>query len=433
MPKRAELVKKWEQAKGRVAIGGINDPYVKENMAQLLENQERKDWNGNDLFNEASQAANTQVSLASLGYSFPGGSQDADSWKFRPIALALVRRTFPDLFANKTVPVQAMSTPVGLAYALRVVYADGNNNEAAWDLVDYYGGFTGATPGASAALSQEANGIYDSSAGGASTSAAEAWALDPDAAAGSYPQLKMRLDKVSIDAETRKLGASFSLESAQDIKAMHDIDIEREMVNVLQYESLAELDREIIYEMKKASIDTANGGESIGTINCSGTASLDGRWSAEKYAGVVASIVNQANRIALKTRRGAGNFVVVSPSVATVLQASGHPFTQLTAQTNATSTVAEVGKLNQQLTVYRDVYARSDYALVGYKGNGISDGGIIFSPYIMGLTSKAIEPTDFSPRIGVMSRYAITRSLLGSGRYYRLLHYSNVSSIVPGA
>ena len=430
---RAELVRKWESAKGRVAIKDIADPYVKENLAQLLENQERKDWSGKDLFTEASQAANNQVSLASLGYTFPAGTQDADSWKFRPIALALVRRTFPDLFANKVVPVQAMSTPVGLAYALRMVYADGNNVEAAWDSVDYYGSFTGSTPGASAALAQPADGIYDTSGTGANVSAAEAWQLDPAATAGTFPQLKMRLDKVSIDAETRKLGASFSLESAQDVKAMHDIDIEREMVNVLQYESLAELDRQLLYKMKTAAIDATKGGESIGVINCSGTASLDGRWSAEKYANVVASIVNQANRIAYTTRRGAGNFVIVSPSVATVLQASGHPFTQLTSQVNATTTVAEIGKLNGTLAIYRDVYARTDYALVGYKGPGISDGGVIFSPYIMGLTSKAIEPTDFSPRIGVMARYAITDTLLGAGRYYRLIPYSNVASIVPGA
>ena len=427
---REALVKKWEDAKGKVSIKEIQDQYLKENIAVLLENQERKDWNGRDIFLEASQAANTTVSLSQLGYTFPAGTQDPDAYRFRPVALALVRRTFPELFANKVVGVQAMSTPVGLAYALRVVYNDGNNQEAAWDSVDYYGGYTGSTPQASAALdSSSGSGIYDTSATGAVLSAAEAFQLGT---ANTYPQLKMRIDKVSIEAATRKLAASFSLESAQDIKAMHDIDIEREMLNVIQYESIAEMDRELLYRMKKASIDTSIGGEAISTINCSGTAALDGRWSQERYANIVAAIINQANRIAIKTRRGPGNFVVVSPQMATVLQASGHPFTRLHSAANATTTVAEIGMLNDSLTVYRDVYAKTDYALVGFKGPGISDCGIIFSPYIMGLTSKAIDPTDFSPRIGVMARYAITDTLLGSGRYYRLLPFSNVGTIIAG-
>ncbi len=429
---RQDLIKKWEDAKGRVSIRNIEDQYLRENMAIMLENQERKDWNGKDLFNEASQAANSSNSLSTLGYY--NGVQDNEAYRFRPVALALVRRVFPDLFANKVVGVQAMSTPVGLAFALRFVYGDGSNIEAAWQNVDYYGGYTGTTPGASAALdSSSGTGIYDTSAAGAGISAAESWVLDPGTAAGKYPQLKLKLDKVSIDALTRKLAASFSLESAQDIKAMHDIDIEREMLNVLQYEVLGELDRELVYRMKKAAINTANGGASIGVINCSGTTALDGRWSQERYAGIVAAIMHQANQIALATQRGPGNFVCVSPAIATVIQASGHPFSRLVSNVNSTTTSSEIGKINDQLTVYRDLYARNDYALVGYKGNGISDAGVIFSPYMMGLTSKAVDPTDFSPRIGVMSRYAITDTLLGSGRYYRLLGFTNVSSIIASA
>jgi hypothetical protein len=142
-----------------------------------------------------------------------------------------------------------------------------------------------------------------------------------------------------------------------------------------------------------------------------------------------------SNIVAVKTRRGAGNFAVVSPSMATILQASGHPFTRLHSAANASTTLAEIGVLNDTITVYRDVYARGpyDYALVGFKGNGISDAGIVFSPYIMGLTSKAVDPYDFSPRIGVLSRYAITDSLLGAGRYFRLVAFSNVNQILATA
>jgi hypothetical protein len=150
--------------------------------------------------------------------------------------------------------------------------------------------------------------------------------------------------------------------------------------------------------------------------------------------GVVANILHQANVIAIKTRRGPGNFVVVSPSIATALQGAGHPFVQYTANVTATNTIlAPIGKLNGTLDVYRDAYARTDYALVGYKGPGISDVGIIFSPYIMGLTNRAVDPTDFSPRIGVMARYAITDNLLGSGRYYRLIPFINVNQLIATA
>lgn len=429
MLSREEMVAKWEQAKGKISIASIQDQYLRENLALLLENQEHKDWNGRDIFLETSQASTNTTNLATLGYSYPAGTQDNDSWRFRPVALALVRRTFPELFANKVVGVQAMSTPVGLAYALRTVYVDSNapSIEAAWDYVPEFGGYTGSTPGASAALDTTYAG-YDNTGTGAVTSAAETWQIG-----GTYPQIKMRIDKVSIEAATRKLAASFSLESAQDIKAMHDIDVEREMLNVIQYESIAELDRELLYRMKVASVNTAQGGAVISSINCSGTSALDGRWSQERYANIVTAIINQTNVIAIKTRRGPGNFAIVSPQIATCLQASGHPFTRLHSAVNATTTVAEIGMLNDSITVYRDVYAKTDYALVGFKGSGISDCGIIFSPYIMGLTSKAIDPTDFSPRIGVMARYAITDTLLGSGRYYRLLPFTNVSQIIAGA
>jgi hypothetical protein len=438
---RAQLVEKWDAAKGRISTKDISDPYVKENMAIILENQERKDWNGKELFQEAGNANTNITGLNALGYTFPAGTQDADSWKFRPIAMALFRRVFPDLFANKCCGVQAMNTPVGLAFALRMIYGDGSDNsgtqgtgigEAAWDYLPEYTGYSGSSAGASAALDTPSAtyGLYDASATGALTSAAEAWLLGTN-----YPQLKMRLDKVTIEAESRKLGASFSLESAQDIKAMQDIDIEREMLNVLQYEVLAELDRELLYRMKKASIDTSKGGELLTLINCSGTSALDGRWSQERYANIVAAIINMTNKIAVKTRRGAGNFCVASPSLCTILQASGHPFTRLHSGANASTTLAEIGVLNDTITVYRDVYARGpyEYAMAGFKGNGISDAGIIFSPYIMGLTSKAIDPYDFSPRIGVLSRYAITDSLLGSGRYYRTVALSNVNQILATA
>ena len=403
---RTDLVKKWEGAKGKMTIGGIADEYVKENLAVLLENQSSSKIR--DLVKESNN----------FDISTPNSEATG---QFKPIALALVRRIFPELFANKCVGVQAMNGPVGVAYALRFMYmnADGTSsgNEAGFDVVDKYSGFTGSISGTS--------GTADTGVGVAA-STAEGWNMQPTTTP-NYPQLGLQLNQTPVAALTRKLGASYSLESAQDIKAMHNIDIEREMVNVLQYEILAELDREIVGRLKTTAVNTANGGAAATAFDVSAS---DGRWSQERYSNVTNAIVGVSNNIAISTRRGAGNFVVVSPRVATAIQASGPQFTRNNAVVNPTGIMTDVGSINGGITVYRDSYATSDYALVGFKGPGIYDAGLIYSPYVMGLFARAINPTDFSPRVGVMSRYAITDNLLGSGRYYRLINFSNLSSVL---
>ena len=451
------LVRKWESAKGPMSIKDIEDRDIKQNLAQLLENQETKDFSGQSMFSEAGPDAN--VNTANLDTAFnsgpvpdPNGEGPSNwkggDWRFRPVALALMRRTFPDLFANKIVGVQAMSTPVGLSYALRFTYgADGTGNEAAWDSVPTHGGYSGQ-PGEESDLealvagtSATDSGVYGTSGTGLLTSAVEALQI-PDSRTecltgtcdeDPMKQLGLRIDQQAIEAKTRKLAASFSLEAAQDIKAMHGIDIEREMVNVLQYEITAELDRELLTSVKRASLNTATGGKAISVIDVGDAGVVDGRWSGEKYMNIIAAIINQANMIAISTRRGPGNFVVVSPSIASALQAAGHQFVNYAQNVNPTTTMAAIGKLNGTIEVYRDQYATTDYALVGYKGPGVSDAGVIFSPYIMGLQNRAVSPDDFSPRVGVMSRYAITDSLLGAGRYYRLIPFGNVQTMIPGA
>lgn len=446
------LVKKWEAKKGAMSIKNIADKGIRANMAQLLENVESRDFRGNSLFTEASDGGITTAGLDAATNSGPESGQGIGvpynangDWRFRPVALALMRRTFPDLFANKIVGVQALSTPVGLAYALRFTYdKDGTGPEAAWDVVPEYAGYSG-NPGTSATLATfgtSASPVLGTSATGVTTSAGEKkqiadgrWgehASDTD----EWNQLGLRMDQQAIEAKTRKLAASFSLESAQDLKAMHGLDVEREMVNILQYQITADLDRELLSRIKKVATDTTKGGVIIPTIDIgdsSSSSDLLGRWNGERYMTIVAAIINQANMIAVSTRRGPGNFVVVSPDIATALQSAGHQFVQYTQTVNATQTMAAIGKLNGTIEVYRDQYARSSYALVGYKGNGISDAGVIFSPYIMGLENRAISQDDFAPRVGVMSRYAITDTLLGAGRYYRLLTFTGVSGLIPGA
>lgn len=413
-----DLVKYWEEVPGKMSTKDIQDKYIKENLSILLNNQKQKDLKKEMVFETNSgHITNTQAT-----------TNDTTAGAFQPISLALVRRTFPELFANKVVGVQAMAGPVGLAYALRFLYKDsGNGNateiEAAFNEVDKFSGFTGSISGTS--------GTVDAGTG-VSTADGEAMQIGGTLTDGQMPELSLRIDQTAVTAKTRKLAASFSLEAAQDIKAMHGVDIEREMVNVLQYEIQAELDREMVKSIR--GVATAGG-----SINVSGGVNpgVDGRWSQEKFSNVITSIIKQANDIAISTRRGPGNFVIVSTRLATALQAAGPVFSRNEANVNPTGTMTEIGTLNGNITVYHDTYhpvatgVAADTALVGYKGPGISDAGIIYSPYIMGLMNRAIHPDDFSPRVGVMSRYAITNNLLGAERYYRELKIDNLDTLIP--
>ena len=424
---RKAAYSKWMQMPGKLSVAGLGEESLRQTMSVLLENQERLDAR------ELNEDQSTTVNF---------GSNAGDGARFSPIALALVRRVFPDLFAHKVIGVHALNSPVGFAYALRYAYDvagippgstfNGGSDiyEAGFKMLNAYSGYTGSTPG-SALTSAAQNGLYDftSSAtvgqfgAGAVTSAAELWKVGT-----TMPNMKLFLDKVAIQANSRKLGAAFSLESAQDLKSMQGIEIEKEMLNILNYEVAAELDREILGRMMQTALNTANGGAAASLFDAS---SSDGRWSQEKFATLVNAIIGKANEIATATFRGAGNFVIVSPRVATALQAAGPQFTQNTADVGASTTVCEIGKLNGTITVYRDAYATQDYALVGYKGPTISDTGLIYSPYITGLFNRTIRPDDFGVNVGVMSRYAITDSLLGSGRYYRAIRVTNLNTLIP--
>lgn len=411
-----KLVEKWSNTEklGDFSIASL-DENLKESMAQLLENV------------VSQKSVTRQINEASFANSTTSVGELGTNAAYKPISLALMRRTMPVVFAQKAVGFQPMKTPVGLAYALRVIYnhLDGTNApEAVWDQIPSYSGFTGSTSGASATYLTSASGT------GVDTSVGEAWAIGTD-----YPQLKVILEQVAIIAKTRKLAASFSLETAQDISAMHNIDIQRELTRVLQAEVIAEMDRELIAKLRTTAV-TGTGGAAAKVLDfnaTSGTSYIDGRWSQEQISSLVTSIIHQASVIATTTRRGAGNFAVVSAGVATALQAARPSFQGVAAKVNPTRAgVAEIGTLNGDITIYRDQYATDEYALVGYKGEGQNDCGIILSPYLMNVVNTGQDPNTFAPRIGVMSRYAITDSLLGSGRYYRLITYNNISKVVAG-
>lgn len=424
---KMKCLAKWMNKPGKLSVASIPNEELRTNLAVLLENQEN--YNPEMLNEDSTSTSNF-------------GSNGGDGARWSPISLALVRRSYYEAFAHKVVGFQAMTGPVGLAYALRKIYdipgmpgsstfsGGSDAYEAAFRALNTYSGYTGSNA-QSAYASSAVDGWYNFSSSatagkfgtGAVLSAAEAWKVGT-----TMPQLRLFMDKVAIEAKTRKLAASFSLEAAQDLKAMQNLDIEREMLEILSVEIPGERDREIIGRMIQAALNSDNGGAA--TVATLSADTSDGRWSQEKFANITNAIVKLSNDIATLTLRGAGNFVIVSPRVATALQSSGPQFTAISVDVNASTTVAEIGKINNNIIVYRDNLAPVDYALVGYKGSTISDTGIIVSDYITSLTNRAVRPDDFGVNIGVMSRYAITDSLLGSGRYYRILKILNLDKVI---
>jgi hypothetical protein len=256
---------------------------------------------------------------------------------------------------------------------------------------------------------------------------------DETDSSGRFNEVGIEFSKKLIEAVSRQLGASFSLQSMQDIKALHEIDLKMEVVEVLQYETTAELDRELLGALKTTSVTTGDevGGGDVLVVDIADAigANPDNR---QITAVVINAIMLAANTVAKKTRRGRANFVVVAPAVASIIQSATPYFTANVAKVDpgvvlsgAEST--EIGKINNQITVYLDQFATTDYALVGYKGaNRVSDSGVIFSPYTMNVIQEAVAQENFQPRVGVMSRYAITTNLLDAGRYYRSIFFANL-------
>ena len=220
-----------------------------------------------------------------------------------------------------------------------------------------------------------------------------------------------------------------SLESAEDIKRMQGVEMMTEMVNVLQYEMTAEIDRETIARCKSLCKPIfCKAGQKTDVDN-----GMIGRWSQERYSRIVGLIMKTANDIATATRRSAANIAVVSPDMASVLQQAAPFFNKVTSDVNGSTATPEIGTLNGAIKVYRDNYAvnyqgvDNGEVLLAYKGTGVSDCGVVFCPYVTGVVNQAIDPNDFSPRVGVMSRYAFANNMLGADNYYRLLKFDTAS------
>ena len=407
------LMEKWSPILEHADVPSIENNYKKSVIARLLENQEmsmiedRANANGN-FISEAAPVNN--VGAGNIG-------------SFDPVLISLVRRAMPNLIAYDVAGVQPMTGPTGLIFAMKAKYGTQGGTEALFGEAN--SGFSGTgtqevdPSGLAGVTDADTDGTIADETTTSTFGIGLATSVAEDLGRGTaFGEMAFTIEKSTVTAKTRALKAEYTMELAQDLKAVHGLDAESELANILSAEILAEINREMIRTIltkAKLGAQTANvalkGAFDVSTDS-------DGRWSAEKFKGLVTQIEREANQIAKDTRRGKGNFVIVSSDVASALAASG-----MLDYSPAMSTALNVddtgntfaGVLNGRLKVYVDPYAGTDYACVGYRGSNPYDAGMFYCPYVPLSMVKAVGENDFQPRIGFKTRYGmVTNPFVGS-------------------
>jgi hypothetical protein len=403
------IQKKWGAILEHADLPEIKDNYKKTVTAILLENQEKALAEERGMLNELAPA--NSIGDGSTGVA-----------KYDPILIGLVRRAMPNLMAYDICGVQPMTGPTGLIFAMRSVYGNtrivGTETEALFNEADTdfsSSSFTSAL----AADGTPKNGTHsgnDPTAGGYTTgrgmSTAQAEALG-DSSSNAFGQMGFSIDKTTVTAQSRALKAEYTLELAQDLKAVHGLDAESELSNILSQEIMFEINREVvrtIYTVAKAGSPAT---ATAGTFNLD--VDSNGRWSVERFKGLLFNIERDANHIGQDTRRGKGNFIVCSADVASALAMAG-----VLDYTPALSTNLNVddtgntfaGVLNGRFKVYVDPYSANlgsanQFYVVGYKGTSPYDAGIFYCPYVPLQMVRAVDPNSFQPKIGFKTRYGM--------------------------
>ena len=486
--KAERLLEKWSPVLDYTSnkVNAITDASTRLNTAILLENQEEwciKEANtaGGDggAFSSYSGSNLAQNAQGQTGY----GSNDtyaAGDARLPKILIPMIRRTFPELITNEIVGVQPMSGPVGLAFALRYKYnalnlkgealeqsnsgvapatgtqegvATANGNAATGGQKsgelghNYVGsGFTGQTTdvdGLTGGLGDAGEGdnfaanhwLSGGMAEGDKGFAATLSAFELDKAGDNAPTIELSFEKTAVEAGTRRLGARWSVELEQDLKNMNGIDVDAELTNAMSYEIQAEIDREMIIRMIQASI-TAGEGTGFSVYQ---PQSADARWMAERNRDFYQRLIIEANRIAVRNRRGAANFIVATPKVCAILEMLPE-FSWMTVDGNVNTQpvgVGKVGNVGGRFNVYRDTRTEAqynltvtnnssgtnqvEYALLGYKGPEYYDTGIIYCPYIPVMVQRSIDPNSFYPKVGMLTRYGVVDHLFGASNYYHVV------------
>jgi len=429
------LIEKWAPVLNEESAGTIADKHRKAVTAAVLENQEIA-LREEGMLTEAAPGNNTT---------------SAANWN--PVLIALVRRAMPNLMAYDIAGVQPMSGPTGLIFAMKSRYQGGStsNREALFNEAETkFSGDSSATHDSDNASGL--NGITDSNsdssidndrltsiaAGGMPTADAEALGSTGGSA---FNEMGFTIEKATVTAKSRALKAEYSLELAQDLKAIHGLDAETELANILSTEILAEINREVVRTLNsQAKTGALQSNTAInGIFNVQTDA--DGRWSVEKFKGLILQIEREANVIAKETRRGKGNFMVCSSDVASALAASGMLDYAPAMSTNLNvddtgNTFA--GVLNGRMRVYIDPYASTDYINVGYKGTNPYDAGVFYCPYVPLTMVRAVGEDTFQPKIGFKTRYGMASNpFVGStpadglasaksNQYYRIFRVDNI-------
>jgi len=440
------LMEKWAPVLNEESAGTIQDAHRKAVTAAVLENQEIALREEGML-----QEANNTTTVTASG---------AANWN--PVLIALVRRAMPNLMAYDICGVQPMSGPTGLIFAMKSRYqsalnkaGQANNTEALFnEAAVNYSGDSSATAQSSdpSGLSGVSDDVtVDSSIDTERDSSLPDATVDPYTTAEAealgvsggeqFAEMGFTIEKATVTAKSRALKAEYTLELAQDLKAIHGLDAETELANILSTEIMAEINREVVRTINsqaKTGATTTN--TAINGIFDVQT-DADGRWSVEKFKGLIMQIEREANQIAKDTRRGKGNFMICSSDVASALSASGMldyaPAMSTSLNVDDTGNTF-AGVLNGRMRVYIDPYATTDYCNVGYKGTNPYDAGLFYCPYVPLTMVRAVGEDTFQPKIGFKTRYGmVSNPFVGStpssglaaartNQYYRIFRVDNI-------
>ena len=433
------LMKKWAPVLNEESAPAIQDKHRKAVTAAILENQEKA------MKEERAQANGF---LSETPANVAGGVANWD-----PVLISLVRRSVPNMIAYDICGVQPMSGPTGLIFAMRSRYSTQAGTEALFNEADTtFSGDSSATHNTANGPSglygidsaaQDSNlddqRITGSSLSGGGMPTADGEALGTTSS--TFNEMGFSIEKATVTAKSRALKAEYSLELAQDLKAVHGLDAETELANILSTEILAEINRETVRtinsQAKTGALTTNTAVNGIFDLSTD----ADGRWSVEKFKGLIMQIERESNVIAKETRRGKGNLIICSSDVASALAAAGMldyaPAIQANLNVDDTGNTF-AGTLNGRTKVYIDPYATADYVTVGYKGANAYDAGLFYCPYVPLTMVRAVGENDFQPKIGFKTRYGmVSNPFVGSpasdglataktNQYYRIFRVDNI-------
>jgi hypothetical protein len=405
------LVEKWSPILEHDSFAAIKDSHRKAVTATILENTEKALLeSGDQQLAQSSLLMETPINASGsspAGFS-SGATATGPVAGYDPVLISLVRRAMPNLIAYDIAGVQPMTGPTGLIFAMRSKYANSTaqGTEAFYNEADTDFSGTGTHANALGAGSETTGTGMD-------TAAAEALG----STGNSFAEMAFSIEKVAVTAKSRALKAEYTTELAQDLRAVHGLDAETELSNILQGEVLAEINREVVRTIYTNAVAGAASTASAGTFDLDVDA--NGRWSVEKFKGLMFQIEQEANAIAKATRRGKGNIVMCSSDVASALQMAGVlDYTPALAGNNLQvddtgNTFA--GVLNGRYRVYIDPYAGSNYLVVGYKGTSAFDAGIFYCPYVPLQMVRAVGENSFQPKIGFKTRYGMVSNPFAKG------------------